>query len=60
LAAGRSAAPGLRRGPARDLGFTLKKDFRQRGVAVDGAFIEARQGSEAGTLTRYIPRLVGG
>jgi hypothetical protein len=43
----RSASAAARR---ENLGFTLKKDFRQRGVAVDAAFIKARQGSEAGTL----------
>jgi hypothetical protein len=39
----RSGAPVLRC-PPHDLGVAFPKDLRQRGVAIEDAFIEARQG----------------
>jgi hypothetical protein len=41
-------------GSPRDLGLALPKDLRQRGVAVEDALVEARQGREAGALPGHV------
>jgi hypothetical protein len=50
----RSGPPGLRCGPPLNFGVAFPNDLRQRGIAIDDAFIEAQQGSEAGTPARYV------
>jgi hypothetical protein len=48
-----SASPGLRC-PPFNLGVAFPNGLRQRGIAIEGAFVEARQGREAGTFPGHV------